>query len=107
MLPWVWIWTPALRSPRSRSSVWSSGRQTLALVLIALAPVGCGGSEGERPPPPEDAGGHDHDAHTQPPIQIDQDASVVPVDGSIVGQFAWQLPQGWPVPVVPAGNPMS
>ena len=47
--------------------------------------------------------GHDHD-HDREPIP---DASTPPPDSSVVEGFEWDLPSGFPRPVVPADNPMS
>ncbi len=44
---------------------------------------------------------HDHDAAAIP------DASAPPPDGSIAEGFEWELPSGFPRPVVPEDNPMS
>jgi cytochrome c peroxidase len=89
--------------------VWS--RPALpTLIFVSLGLLGCDAAEVDSPAPSASDGGHDHDAHSHPaPVdEIDLDASVVPVDGSTLGEFKWQLPfERWPLPVVPADNPMS
>jgi cytochrome c peroxidase len=90
--------------------VWSRHAQR-TLLVTGLAALGCDDGNAEVPAPgPRDAGhDHDHDAHSHtPPISQIDDASTTPVDGSTLGEFAWKLPsKQWPLPVVPADNPMS
>ncbi|MET0391346.1 MAG: MbnH family di-heme enzyme [Polyangiales bacterium] len=49
--------------------------------------------------------GHEHD-HEDPASQP-VDPVQEPTDGSTVGDFRWNLPPGFPVPVIPENNPMS
>jgi cytochrome c peroxidase len=36
-----------------------------------------------------------------------QGSELMPPPGTVLGDFKWQLPQGWRLPVVPLSNPMS
>src|SRR5690606_11407438 len=84
-------------STRARFSFVSS-----AGLLALLATGACG--EDKTRSNGHDHGSHDHDAHVHP--GQDFDASVPP-DGSVVGDFAWDLPPGFPLLPVPEDNPMS
>jgi cytochrome c peroxidase len=91
--------------------VWSRHAQR-TLLAAALGVLGCDHGNTEVPAEPSSDAGHDHDhdhdAQTPPISQIDVDASTTPVDGSTLGEFVWPLPyKQWPLPVVPADNPMS
>jgi cytochrome c peroxidase len=85
--------------------VWNS-RLGHGLFALVCAVAGCAddaGSGGAR-----DAGGHDHDAHSRPPVETLVDASVEGPEGSVAAEFVWDLPEEtWPRPAVPADNPMS
>jgi cytochrome c peroxidase len=80
----------------------------LALLACALG-LGCSDAEGRR----SDAG--DGHSHMQPRDDAGRDAGAPspnadagdPPDGSIDGDYRWDLPQGFPPPLVPADNPMS
>jgi cytochrome c peroxidase len=76
----------------------------LGFVTALLSPGGCGG---EAAGAPHDHGSHHHGdgGHDHPGPTFD--ASVPPPDGSVVGDFVWDLPPGFPLPPVPADNPMS
>ena len=52
----------------------------------------------------ETGGAQDHD---HPPAITPADAGSAPPDGSVAGGFTWDLPSGFPRPIVPADNPMS
>lgn len=64
---------------------------------------------------PDSTAPHDHgndQGHTHAHPSVDAGATqdggeLAPPPGSVVGDFRWSLPKGFPLPVVPEDNPMS
>ena len=82
------------------------------LLVLGIA-AACGGDDAEPAPskPAADAGAPEPaaDGGMQTP-GVSSEAgrgALVPPEGSVIGDFRWNLPPGFPLPVVPAGNPMS
>jgi cytochrome c peroxidase len=75
------------------ATIWLTG------VMLAALSVGCG--DGESPADTLDAGAAaDADARSV-------DDAAVQDDAGDAGGYAWKLPKGFPVPSVPADNPMT
>jgi len=65
--------------------------------------AGAGGAAGQGGSAASE-GSHTH-SHSEMPTELD--GKLEPPPGSVVGDFRWNLPEGFPLPVVPADNPMS
>jgi cytochrome c peroxidase len=75
------------------------------MALLLGAAAACGGDSAAQPAGAADAGAPDSAADGGKPMSAR--GALVPPEGSIIGDFRWNLPAGFPLPVVPAGNPMS
>jgi cytochrome c peroxidase len=80
-------------------------------IAVLLLPIGGGcdddadGGEHADHGEHDQGDGHDHDHDAEIPMRVDAGAEAP--DGTVAGGFDWQLPNGFPRPVVPTDNPMT
>jgi len=79
------------------------------MVLAAALLLAASGCDDDAANGGNDAGhghddGHEHD-HDPPPDVVD--SGTTPPDGSVAEGFEWDIPAGFPRPIVPEDNPMS